>query len=73
MLGCLHEDGRLEEALVNSYAARAYENDDVGFFCILFDYLGEEARREWYEKLKREDWKSPFYQIVIQEYLTGAA
>ncbi len=73
VLGCLHEDGRLEEALVNSYAARAYENDDVGFFCILFDYLGEEARREWYEKLKREDWKSPFYQIVIQEYLTGAA
>lgn len=69
VLGLLYEDGHLEEALVNSYAARAYENDDVGFFCILYEYLGVEARREWYEKLKQEDRKYPFYQIVIQEYL----
>lgn len=60
----LEEDG-LEEEWIDSWLTRAYEDENVGFFCIFSDCLSEKSRQEWYERMKRE--QESLYAGILRE------
>ena len=50
----MYEKGYLDNAMVNEYVERTYENDYIAYFSICIEYLSEEGRQEWKEKVPEE-------------------
>ncbi len=67
ILDSMYEKGYLDEAMANNYVARAYEINHVAYFAICANYLSEESRQEWKQKVS-EDSKEP-YGKILQELL----
>lgn len=67
ILDTLYDKGYLDEAMVNDYVERAYEINHVAYFAICADYLSEESRQRWKQKVS-EDRKEP-YGKILQELL----
>lgn len=67
VLDSLYENGGLEEEWLGSLMSRAYEKDDIGFFCIFSSYLSEQARQEWYERMRREEGQYSPWAGILQE------
>lgn len=67
VLDFLYQNGDLEEGWLGSLVSRAYEKGDIGFFCIFSSYLSEQARQEWYEKMRREEGQYSPWAGILQE------
>lgn len=67
VLDSLYQNGDLEEEWLGSLVSWAYEKGDIGFFCIFSSYLSEQARQEWYEKMRREEGQYSPWAGILQE------
>ncbi len=67
VLDSLYQNGDLEEEWLGSLVSWAYEKGDIGFFSIFSSYLSEQARHEWYEKMRREEGQYSPWAGILQE------
>ncbi len=67
VLDSLYQNGDLEEEWLGSLVSWAYEKGDIGFFSIFSSYLSEQARQEWYEKMRREEGQYSPWAGILQE------